>query len=167
MLIGSAGAASADSYLYWMIDTTSAGSDYAYARIRDVNTPGDASYLTIYDGSFEDPYTDGVGGVSGAAKEYVDLAAAVNDGFYASLAGIDTSTASFVVELYNDSGKFLAQSFADGAYGNLSAYIYRGGISAPPAVPWTAGSFDVPEPSSGLLMLLGMAGLALRRKRVA
>ena len=30
---------------------------------------------------------------------------------------------------------------------------------------WTAGSMAVPEPTSGLLMLLGVAGLALRRKR--
>ena len=35
------------------------------------------------------------------------------------------------------------------------------------AATWTAvgGSSPVPEPTSGLLMLLGMAGLALRRKR--
>ena len=30
---------------------------------------------------------------------------------------------------------------------------------------WTGGSSPVPEPTSGLLMLLGMAGLALRRRR--
>ena len=30
---------------------------------------------------------------------------------------------------------------------------------------WSGGSSPIPEPTSGLLMLLGMAGLALRRKR--
>ena len=165
VLVGSAGVVSADSYLYWMIDTLNAGNDYAYARIRDVNTSGDASYLTIYDGSFEETYSDGVGGVSGAAKEYIDLAASVNDGFFASLAGINLSTASFIVELYNDSGNFLAQSFNNLNYSAASAYIYSGGISVPSAKPWIAISFDIPEPSSGLLMLLGMAGLALRRRK--
>ena len=34
------------------------------------------------------------------------------------------------------------------------------------ASSWTSGTIEsVPEPTSGLLMLLGMAGLALRRKR--
>ena len=35
------------------------------------------------------------------------------------------------------------------------------------AVPlsWTITSSSVPEPTSGLLLLLGVAGLALRRKR--
>lgn len=165
VLVGSAGVVSADSYLYWMIDTANAGNDYAYARIRDVNTSGDDSYLAIYDGAWGAEYNDGVGGVSGAAKTYIDMAGGTGEGFFASLAGINTSTASFIVELYNSEGTFLAQSFNNGSYGNLSAYIYSGGISAPPATPWIATSFDIPEPSSGLLMLLGMAGLALRRRK--
>lgn len=33
------------------------------------------------------------------------------------------------------------------------------------SVGWTSVSGGVPEPTSGLLMLIGMAGLALRRKR--
>jgi len=44
---------------------------------------------------------------------------------------------------------------------------YANGICSPDASDWKlalAGS-NVPEPTSGLLMLLGLAGLALRRKR--
>ena len=42
-----------------------------------------------------------------------------------------------------------------------------GDLSMETAVPagWTVSGSAVPEPTSGLLMLLGMAGLALRRKR--
>lgn len=162
------GASASDSYLYWMVntaDTTPDYSGYSYARIKAVDG-GTEKYLTIYEGDFEDPLL--VNGESGVSRDIVNLYHDfdANAGFYASLAGV-SSSASFIVELFNDSGKFLAQSFNDGAYGTLSAYIYAGGISGQsPVSPWLAGSFDVPEPSSGLLMLLGMAGLALRRRKV-
>ena len=44
---------------------------------------------------------------------------------------------------------------------------YRGGsiLSTPQGAAITGGWAAAPEPTSGLLMLLGMAGLALRRKR--
>ena len=160
-ILGATGAFAADSYLYWMIDTTSANKfDYSYARIKDANSN---TYLTIYDGSFEEAYTDGNYG-DGVLKDYVAMADNANSGFYASLAGITPSSASFIVELYNDSGKFLAQNFSASA-GEIAGYIYSGGISVPPSVPWTASSFDIPEPSSGLLMLVGFAMLGLRRRR--
>lgn len=60
---------------------------------------------------------------------------------------------------------------------DLSSYVYDpdnqesspgdfGSISAADMLAGTSGSFGaVPEPTSGLLVLLGMAGLALKRKR--
>ena len=42
-----------------------------------------------------------------------------------------------------------------------SLAMYEGGIKGNDVMSWTA----VPEPTSGLLLLLGMAGLALRRRR--
>ena len=45
--------------------------------------------------------------------------------------------------------------------GNLASKI--GGTGA--AMAWTKVPADVPEPTSAMLMLIGMAGLALRRKR--
>ena len=165
-LFGATGAFAADSYLYWMVDTSSASNfgDYTYARIKDAST--DTYYLTIYDGGFDTAYNEGAGGVSGVSKTTIGSMADWDDGFYASLAGITLSSASFIVELYNDSGKFLAQSFNDGSYDAVKGYIFAGGISGvSPVVPWSAGSFDVPEPSSGLLMLVGFAMLGLRRRR--
>lgn len=56
---------------------------------------------------------------------------------------------------------------------DVSAYVYTPPQSSPGEFMFTVDSFatkgapigNVPEPTSGLLMLLGMAGLALKRKR--
>ena len=44
------------------------------------------------------------------------------------------------------------------AWGDQTSYTTAAGA-------WTSTTTSVPEPTSGLLMLIGMAGLALRRKR--
>ena len=147
---------SADSYLYWMVDTS---SDYAYARIL---TPTD-NYLTIYDQGFDYAYNEGKSGVSGVSKSTVTDFANNDEGFFASLNGIDVASSTFIIELYNDSGKFISQSTLSGSA--AAQYVYKGGTSAVPATAWSASSFAIPEPSSGLLMLVGCAVLGLRRRK--
>lgn len=161
-ILGATGAFAADSYLYWMIDTSSANDfTYSYVRIKDASTD---KYLTIYDSAFDYAYTDGSG--DGVAKTYIKMADDMNSGFYASLADIDPASASFIVELYSSSDKFLARNFS-ASTGEIAGYIYSGGIAPMPVSPWMAGSFDIPEPSSGLLVLVGCALLGLRRRRQA
>ena len=161
-LLGVTGAFAADSYLYWMIDTEDAAR-YAYDTVR-ISADGGTTYLTIYDSNFGSPYK--VGGEGGVTKTQVTTADDWGYGFYASLAGVSLETASFVVELYNDSS-FLARNYSASS-GEIAGYIYSGGISGTsPTLPWTAGSFDIPEPSSGLLLLVGCAVLGLRRRRQA
>ena len=58
-----------------------------------------------------------------------------------------------------DSSKTQSVSFAPGT---SSSFIGKGAYSA---AGWYGIPGDVPEPTSGVLMLLGFAGLALRRKR--
>lgn len=163
-LIGAIGAF-ADSYLYWMIDTEDANnnfSTYGYARIKD--TTSDTYLSPIYDVGGDFVYNQAVNNESGVGKDALLDSAEYGDGFFASLSGVNLSTASFIIELYTENGTWLAQSSA--LSGSAAAgYIYSGGISVPPSAMWVAGSFAVPEPTSGLLMLLGMAGLALRRKK--
>ena len=55
---------------------------------------------------------------------------------------------------------------------DISAYDYEAGNQASGTIGLNASSFantgtvaDVPEPTSGLLLLIGVAGLALRRRR--
>ena len=51
----------------------------------------------------------------------------------------------------------------DGSASNLARYI--GGVKANGNLASWSSASSVPEPTSGLLMLVGLAGLALRRKR--
>ena len=73
----------------------------------------------------------------------------------------------FRVELYDMDGELLAASSSiswataiDKSYGTVD-------VMHPAAEAWVATGFHVvPEPTSGMLFLLGLASLALRRKRV-
>ena len=87
----------------------------------------------------------------------------------ATVAGItDTSkNYDFYFVVFNNSDAAAATEYAmvsalDQAYSSLDGnYSISGTFSA--STPWASAS--VPEPTSGLLMLLGIAGLALRRRR--
>jgi len=104
--------------------------------------------------------------------------AAVSDGAQisstASYATTDTQTAYFVI-FAND--KMYVSNTASADYNSLAPdevqAIQFGAQSTPSKLSFDSGTYAtngagwyaVPEPTSGLLMLLGMAGLALRRKR--
>lgn len=77
----------------------------------------------------------------------------------------DTTSLSFFVELLN--GSSVVGRSSDYNYAQIQQYIYSGGMSMPPAGMWTVTVFTpVPEPTSGMLLVIGGAMLALRRRRV-
>jgi len=91
----------------------------------------------------------------------------VKSEFVPAYSSYDFSSASFYVELLNESGATLATSTLSPLYSALIAYMERNnsGSEAPSiSSPYTY-SFVIPEPTSAMLMLLGVAGLALKRKR--
>lgn len=90
---------------------------------------------------------------------------------FSSLTG---SEKAFYIELYNSEGDRVATSATSvddvRGYGAVSAAalagsVWNGGMSTPS--PYTFSQFSanvVPEPTSGLMILLGLAALGLKRK---
>ncbi len=187
-----AGVASAgDDILYWMVGDSAtvdgqgissffdgydapAGSAFA-ARVRV--TGGD-----IQDGQdvFLDLYIPGYGVDEGGGEygvEFSDVGgywgAGVPTGNQSPSGDFSAGTPeySFIVELGNidaqDNWTTVATS-ASAAYSTLGDYIHETfDINPGQIAVWTPTTFTtpIPEPSSGLLMAVGLALLALRRKR--
>ncbi len=144
-----------DSYLYWMVKDahySDSTIQFAYATIK---AEGSDSYLNLY--------------APGGATSDINALASTGDGMSSSTDGgafakFDYSSATtFLVELWNSDGSVVGwQSYSYDAWKNF-VYTSTGAGSASPLTVSTV----VPEPTSGLLMLFGLAGLALRRKRRA
>jgi len=149
-----------DSYLYWMLgDDVSSKYLYDSVKVAAVDSSWNATYLTLYTENFDE-----LGGV--VSKGQVDMANDWGAGFLASL-GPDSS--SYVIELYNGS-KAIAHTTTP--LSEVQNYIvYKSAMNPGAVSSWTMGSGafsagPIPEPTSGMMLLLGMAALALRRRRV-
>lgn len=139
--------AKADSYLYWMVDQS------------EVDVPFSFANAVIY------------GVDQKGTKEAIGAAVATGDGSIntAISTTIDFSGqvwSSFLVELYQDdwmkaSGTLPYSLEMAGLYQSTLA----GGTPKYPAKFTTFTAGPVPEPTSGMLLLLGVCGLALKRKR--
>lgn len=142
--------------LYWMVDDQAAEEfPFAYASVAS-STGG---YL---------PYVDDDGATVPGVYEFGRESVTGGEGVYVDVAGREEAT--FRVELFNATGTLLAYSDVWWSYADL---LKNNAIVSPThekdrQTPWMGGAFTsagaVPEPTSGLLMLLGLAGLALRRK---
>lgn len=138
--------ADGSSILYWMLDTESR-PDYAFVQLREVG--GDAVFFTDEKGS----HLDDVAELSGDPGK---------DHFYSDFAGFGTG-AAFILELMNEDG--VTGRSAPVGYDILAGYLYdpSSAVAPAPYAGWQVSS--VPEPTSGLLTLCGLALLALKRKR--
>ena len=136
----------ADSYMYWMVSGAQYGDTGVYAQFvaADLYAVADGSKTLI--GSWA---TEG-GPVSSTDKNVATWAV---DG--------DMSGYSFLVELWNETSKLTEGTLG---YVDVKNAIYTS-LNPSGAGVATFTSFNVPEPTSGLLMLIGLCGLALKRKR--
>ena len=140
----------ADSYLYWMCEDTGDFTDWTYAQVKIYSGDNAAggTFLTAFDTSgtsFAPSFTDG-----SFYEQYAKLAGTYGDSY------------SFVLELWNTEGG-VARSSAI-TWNAATAAIVSDMSSSPTAASFT-GFTAIPEPTSGLLLLLGMSALALRRKQ--
>ena len=156
--------AAEDSYLYWQVDVSGDTSySFNYATIREANSQ---SYLSLYSSASDASmgtqlYTDGYG-VDG------NYAVGTKAGpTYAGLASYGIGS-SFVVELWAEGSSKSDTSLVGWSYlsyADVLDSIYKP-MSTTTLSPYTiTASQLVPEPTSGLLALLGFAALALRRKQ--
>ena len=142
-------------YLYWMIDTGSAGQ-YNYSSAVLKMEGSDSPVMTI------NSYTAELANYTGnSLNEQISAYQLDAGGFYATLPS-DYVGHSFFIELYNGDN-WVAKTAGSSSY--LSS-IYVGGLSTPAAVPTSlGGTYSVPEPTSGMLFLIGGVLLGLRRRR--
>ena len=147
----SGSAAAADSYLYWMADDditwdgTSTSVDYDYVRVS-------------YDGTYLSPY---VGGEKVEGTAMTKEGATSGASYWGDIANYAEGK-EFLFELYNESREKVAwMSVLD----DMSTHILGPDSTGVPTA-YTLMSV-VPEPTSGILSLFGLAVLALRRRRRA
>ena len=176
-LMGALQASADDSYIFWMI-----GSN---PTMEGVTTPATWGNVTAKVSAFEniasgDDWVYGGGTylnlytvASGSVGSYIDGSEKVGVGGinpgglsrqYAASIGTMGSGWSYFVELYNDGVIFArsdslpySQEYVAGLSGLSTAGKLWGVTALMPAA--------VPEPNSAILLLLGLAGLALRRQR--
>lgn len=133
-------------YIYWMVsDNPANGYDWDTAYL----VQGDTRIGTL------------------TASEAASFKAL--DAYAYSTLNSGYETASFFIELYNG-GSFAAQSETK-AYADVKSYIFGGNPMSPAAAGgggfMPAGStYNVPEPTSGLLFLIGGVLLGLKRRRM-
>ena len=186
IMVADVSSAAENDVLYWMIDESSTvqkadgttvgikdfvvpTSDYA-ARIRVTgeNITED-TFLDLYssggiiDGEYGIDFDDGsTAGYWGAG---------VPIGNQSPLGDYSPGTPEyyFTIEIGNidaDDNWTTVAASATVAYSALTAYIHEAfDVNPPSSAVWTPTSYAVPEPSGGMLTAIGLALLALRRKR--
>lgn len=144
-----AGVTQADLMLFW-----TSGNEYSIGEDRYDN----AAYATLYvETSNGFKALDSI-----ETGNYVDT----------NITGYEDKATQYMLRLFNSKGEAIAES-NPAAYSTIIAsgntwYTDTMGMKADAAAVLNSNmTFQaVPEPTSGLLMLLGLAGLALKRKRV-
>jgi len=177
-------AASAD-VLYWQVNNTAADTysaangrnAYAYAILRASDSGDTASPNQYY--VSQNLNTSG-GNLGAAVSRNMFEGGGYAVGGVMDVANIisttggsgpsDITALSFFIELYDSEGKWVGETSVR-SYESLvnSGTIsgFNANFQGVNAAMGSSGGYQVPEPTSGLLMLVGLGALALRRRKVA
>ena len=159
--------AKGDSVIYWMADVSSdAGGN---AAIRENSGGFHYANLIAKDGSgnvVDLGWAEATPSKDGGTLGF-ETAARIPSESMASYTATDYQNWTYYVELWNEDwncGTSSAMYWAD--ISEMDAFYkstLTGGLGV---LEVTSFTYNAPEPTSGLLILLGMCGLALKRKRV-
>ena len=179
-VVGLMGLTASADVLYWQVGDDAKTSGYAEAYLMARDGSGNLYYAsenTSSGGAALNAVGDAAPSVfanGGSAAATLDAAKFLSweDGTAYGASGADLSALSFYVELYNSSGDWLGRT-TDVAFNNLGDAVSSGfnpsfsGVNS--ALGHSGSSFtnEVLEPTSGLLMLVGLGALALRRRKQA
>lgn len=152
-------------YLLWQIDQTGTSEtplEFSYAKIL-VQGEGvsEGTYLSLA-GTGDPGFTEVV------HSGYPDpLTGSKTDPVYAVLGDFGQLGYSFAAELYRetDDGDVFVGRSAFVSYASLEKFHVYSNMSLTGIDPYKFSAFSVPEPTSGLLVLLGFGLMALRRKK--
>ena len=187
-IAGLVGLAASADVLYWQVNNAEADqnskAEYAYAILK-ASTSSDTSGAQYYvsenvDASGNQMGTaigrstfgngDYVGGVMDASK--ILAADSPHDAYGSS--GASLSGLYFFLEMYDSSGNWVGQTAAQSYDSLVNNGIVNSdfnpsfsGVNSALGSSASSGYTSVPEPTSGLLMLVGLGALALRRRRIA
>ena len=168
MMLAAADAAVADyAYLYWEVNPGTGsgwlaeGREFDYAYLRAVDQSGNVigDPIKNYDSNGEP-----AGGVVASYSTGDGAALTTEVPVFGDIRDYASSPYGFVVEAYLN-GDLLWTSGAKW-YDDLVAgkHVWSGDPSAMSG-DLAVATYMVPEPTSGLLLLMGLAGLALRRRK--
>lgn len=138
--------AKADTYLYWTVDMD--GSNITGAQYAKLYASNDGSTYTSISSYYE------IGSVNAAQSTI-------------AVGGVSASPyTNYLVALYNDALNEIAVSGKTYTFENIAQNTWNAAEagSRPPSTPYSFSGFVVPEPTSGMMILLGVAALALKRR---
>ena len=157
LVVFSVGSLSAD-VLYWLVDEDAGGlPSFSYAQVV-AQSDNDKMELKVFN------MTEGVPG-RGTLVDASTFGHATPESYaYLDPTFEAWNSYRFYVELLNENFDVVATSSEGVGFSDLKGHIKSTQLDQPTA--WAVSSFtaNVPEPTSGLLMLFGLAGLGLRRK---
>ena len=153
-----ASAAAANGYLYWTLNPVEDSLAFAYVKVLGVDANGESTVLNSSSGGVESSPV-----IFGGDAEYPVTVTSLETAYY-TLIPEGIGWKNFYVELYNWEGAVVGVS-QQAVYDDLlKPFVYSDMSTAGIVTPYQFTA-NIPEPSGGMLFLIGLGVLALRRRK--